>query len=202
MWLLLTALAAAEDPPDTGPSGPQLDPWVQAGAGLTRRDGTWVGLELWGRGGVTTPSGVRVGLSGSWGSPRPLREAGSKRYYVPMDALVGAWWAAGGSWSPMFGAVSGVSVRNWYGTEGRVQTTVTPIWGFEAAIAIPVWKGRLAITPYARVKADLRSTEIWVGDEPVQSLKPWEVQGGVSLLFPPVRRKTKPWDQGQSGSEM
>lgn len=174
----------------TTPTGPAQEPswtpepWVQAGYVLARRDATWWGASAILRGGLTTPSGVRLGLEVDWGWPRPLVEAGGERSMQPVDLLAGAHWSAGGAWSPTLGTLLGVSCRHYAGPSfsGWV---ATPVLGFEAGVAIPVWGERLALVPVARVFGDLRRTEVQVAGEPRQLLSAVEIQGGLTLMVPP-----------------
>jgi hypothetical protein len=187
--------AALAVPTGTGPQGGGLfgavelasAPWVQGSFVVARRDATWWGANAWIRGGVTTPSGVRLGVEVDWGYPRPLPRLGEERTLQPVETLICAQWAAGGPWSPILTAMGGVSVRRYEDSGELVANTVIPVIGIESGVAIPVWGDRIALVPVVRVFGDLRRTEIRSGGVPVQQLAAWEMQGGLSLMVPPPR---------------
>ena len=191
--LLGTSLSLAA-PAITGPQGGGLfgsvelaaDPWVQTSFVLARRDANWGG-QAGVRGGVTTPSGVRLGLEVDWGYPRPLPPLGEDRTLQPVDTLICVQWAAGGPWSPILTAMGGVSIRRFQDVGELVANTVIPVIGIESGVAIPVWGDRIALVPVVRVFGDLRRTELQSGGVTVQQLTPWEMQGGLSLMVPPPR---------------
>ena len=192
--LLLGAGLSQAAPAIAGPQGGGLfgsvelasDPWVQTSFVLARRDATW-GVHADMRGGVTTPSGVRLGLEVDWGYPRPLPLLGEDRTLQPVDTLICVQWAAGGPWSPILTAMGGVSVRRYEDSGDLVANTVIPVIGIESGVAIPVWGDRMALVPVVRMFGDMRRTEIRSGGVPVQQLTPWEMQGGLSLMVPPPR---------------
>ena len=179
----------------TGPQGGGLfgsvdlasDPWLQSGFVFARRDATWWGASAMLRGGVTTPSGVRLGIELDWGYPRPLPLLGDDRTLQPVETLICAQWAAGGPWSPILTAMGGVSIRRYQDSGELVINTVIPVIGIESGVAIPVWGDRIALVPVVRVFGDLRRTEIQSGGVPVQQLAAWEMQGGLTLMVPPPR---------------
>lgn len=179
----------------TGPQGGGLfgsvelasDPWLQSGFVFARRDATWWGASAVLRGGVTTPSGVRLGAEVDWGYPRALPRLGQDRTLQPVETLICAQWAAGGPWSPMLTAMGGVSIRRYEDSGALVLNTVIPLIGIESGVAIPVWGDRIALVPVVRVFGDLRRTELQSGGVPVQQLAAWEMQGGLSLMVPPPR---------------
>ena len=163
------------------------DPWAQAGFVFARRDATFYGAHALLRGGVTTPSGVRLGLEVDWGYPRPLPLLGEDRTLQPVETMICAQWAAGGRWSPILTAMGGVSVRRYEDSGALVMNTVIPVIGIESGVAIPVWGDRIALVPVVRVFGDLRRTELQSGGVPVQQLAAWEMQAGLSLMVPPPR---------------
>jgi hypothetical protein len=139
------------------------------------------------RGGVTTPSGVRLGVELDWGYPRALPLLGQDRTLQPVETLICVQWASGGPWSPMLTAMGGVSIRRYEDSGELLANTVIPVIGIESGVAIPVWGDRIALVPVVRVFGDLRRTEIQSGGVPVQQLAAWEMQGGLSLMVPPPR---------------
>jgi hypothetical protein len=175
--------AAAPVPTPSGAAHPTRPaPWGLLGVGVGWRADAALAPGVRGAGGIAIGRHLRLGLGADWMPERGLTDLGPGRHVGAVDLMGGLGWTFTERLAPTATVTGGVSIRSYLQDELELLVAPVPLVGMVVSLEVPL-AGPLLLSPFVAANADLRGTDVLLGDTDAGTLSPFEVRGGLTICI-------------------